>query len=772
MRFSRIVICCCVFACADATLAQTVPPSPGGSLAIPNTPLSLITNSAQWRLEQISANHVRLTGQVEIESAAGLRFSADEIDLFTDPDLRLVANGNVVFINPEGRIAAERVEFNVAEGTGTFHQASGIMSLGPAVDRAQFGNQDPDVYFYGETIERLTPRSYRLTRGGFTSCVQPTPRWEVVSDSIVINLNEYAIARNIMLRVKGVPLLYLPIIYYPIKDDERATGFLMPTYGASTLRGQAISNAFFWAIGRSHDATFFHDWFTNAGQGAGAEYRYVAGQASYGNFRFYRFDQQQTEFRQGGRLAVLPAQSTYQLAALGNQALGASVRLHQRVDYISNLVTQQLYQQNVYQASNATRTVEAGMSGNWGRLTTGALFQRIETFTAADTSQLYGSGPRVSAALAPQRVFALPVYASVSSDAGYLPFRQITSGRVTNDRSLARADVMPTLRAALSRLPFLTFNTSASYRTTYYTRSADLQGRVTDEPLVRRYLSLRSDITGPVLAKVWDTPASGFSERMKHLIEPTFALEYVPNIANATQVLILADASDVIVGGSTRFTYGLNNRLLYRARSGEGAPGSTVQFLTIGVQQTYYATPRASLNDTQYVSTGFRSTSVDLSNVALNIKVTPSARWDSTARLEYDVHGEGLQVVTTGTTAQLGASSSTVNYSRYRRSRTLKPESSMSWGTSLNFLQSRARGSYALTWDIGRAGILTQSVGVSYLAQCCGVQAEFQKYKYPQAQPGFPIASDRRFNVSFVLAGLGTFSNLFGAFGGLMGTGS
>jgi hypothetical protein len=41
----------------------------------------------------------------------------------------------------------------------------------------QFGNQDPDVYFYGDMIEKISARSYRLTRGGFTTCVQPTPRW-------------------------------------------------------------------------------------------------------------------------------------------------------------------------------------------------------------------------------------------------------------------------------------------------------------------------------------------------------------------------------------------------------------------------------------------------------------------------------------------------------------------------------------------------------------------------------------------------------------------
>ena len=765
MGVSRILLSCVLCACAAPVLAQTTPPGvpPAGDPFF-----GTCTRTTQWQFEQVSANHLRLTGQVQIECPQ-MSFFADLVELFTDPELRLVASGNVVFTNPEGRIAAERVEFNVAKGTGTFHQASGILSLGDQVDRAQFGGQDPDVYFYGETIDKLENRRYRVTRGGFTTCVQPTPRWEISSDSVVITLDEYAIARNMLLRVKGVPLMYLPVLYYPIKDDNRATGILLPTYGTSTLRGQSLSNAFFWAMGQSQDATFFHDWFTNVGQGAGAEYRYVASQGSYGNFRFYRLDQQQTEFRQGGRVSRLPAQSSYQFSGTGNQAVGTAIRLHQRIDYATSIVTQQLYQQNLYQASNATRTVEAGLSGTWGGLTAGALFQRTETFTGTTTSQLYGSTPRLTAAIAPQRVFGLPVYASVNNEFSYLPFRQITNGRTTSDRSLARLDVLPTARAALSRLTFLTFNTSASYRTTYYTRSADARGTVITEPLMRRYLTLRSDVVGPVFARIWDTPDRTYSERMKHLIEPTFALEYIPGISNATRVLTLSDSSDAIFGDSTRFTYGLNNRFLFRARTLDGSAGSTVQFLTVGVQQTYYVTRRASLNDTQYISTGFRSRSVDLSDVALNVKVSPSARLESTTRLEYDVYGHGLHVMTTGATTQTGASSTTVNYSRQRRTRTTKPESSLSWSTSLNLLQGRARGAYALTWDIGRAGILNQSIGISYLAQCCGIQAEFQKFKFPRERPDFPIPSDRRFNVSFVLAGVGTFSNFLGAFGGLMG---
>jgi hypothetical protein len=45
------------------------------------------------------------------------------------------------------------------------------------------------------------------------------------------------------------------------------------------------------------------------------------------------------------------------------------------------------------------------------------------------------------------------------------------------------------------------------------------------------------------------------------------------------------------------------------------------------------------------------------------------------------------------------------------------------------------------------------------------LQAEVQKYNYFVGS-GIPVPSDTRFNFSFVLAGLGTFSNFFGAFGG------
>ena len=770
----RFFLSCLLVLSSAAAFAQTAPPAAPGAappITVPNTPISLINQSDSWRFEVIAADHYRWIGQVEMQVGPQMKFSADQIDVFTDPNLRLVASGNVVFTNPEGRLSAESVEFNVVEGTGVFEQAAGIMTLGPKVDRSLFAGQDPDVYFYGERIEKVSQRSYRVTRGGFTTCVQPTPRWEITSGSVVLNLNDYAVARNMVLRVKGVPLMYLPLIYYPIKSDERATGFLLPTYGNSTLRGQTVSNAFFWALGRSQDVSFFHDWFTNTGQGVGAEYRYVAGQESYGNVRYYRLAQHQAEFRQGGTVAVLPSQTSYQIIGNGNQALGTAVRLHERVDYASDLVTKQLYQQNVYQASNASRTVEAGLSGTWGGTSASALFQRTETFTGAQSAQQYGSTPRLTAAVAPRRLFGMPLYGSLNSEYAYLPYRTIVNSKVTADRSLGRMDLAPQAQIALSNLSFLTVNSTVSYRSTYYSRTNDSK-----DPFLRRYLVLRSDVIGPVFAKIWDTPGSGFSERMKHVIEPAVTFDYATNFANGGRVPILSDVSDRVIGGSGRVTYGLNNRFFYRQRMVGATPGSTVQYLTIGLQQSYYTNPISSLTDTNYTSASYHRKAADLSDVALNVRVSPKAGIDSNTKLEYDVQGKGLQVITTGLsalwgTAATGTSTATVSISRIQPESSKIPTGSIGGNTVLSFLQGRVKGGYSLTWDTAQSALLNQGVSLSYLAQCCGIQADFQKFKYPQARADFPIPSDRRFNVSFVLAGLGTFSNFFGAFGGLMGVG-
>lgn len=752
---------------ADATSAPAGSPAADQANPPSTNPLENMVTT-QLRFEHVGEGHDRLIGEAMIQLPGGGRFFADTIDVYAAPN-RIVASGNVVFDSAEGRVSAERVEFNLENGTGTFDQASGIISLGEKASRAQFGNQDPDVYFYGDRIERLGARRYRITRGGFSTCVQPTPRWEVTSGSITLNLDEYAVARNTLLKVKGVPLLYLPILYYPIQHDDRATGFLLPTYGTTRLRGQTISNGFFWAIGRSQDATFFHDWFTKAGQGLGTEYRYIAGPQSSGSFRAYRFSQRQASYTQGGVTATLPDSQSYELTGAVTQRLGSHVRARGRIDYFSDLQTQQLYQQNLYQASRTSRIIEGGVSGTIGGWMAGASYQRNETFSSRTSATLYGSTPRLSASMAPRTLFGSPVYAAVNTEYAFLPYQSINDGRVLSDRGFSRVDVSPTIRVPLSKLPFLSVNASAGYRSTYYSKSADPANASLDflpTSFFRTVATARADVVGPVLTRIWDLPESSASERLKHVIEPAFSVDVTSPIDEYRRTPIVSDYADFLVGGTSRLTYGVTNRLFSRRRATEGQRSQTREFVTIGLQQTYYSNSEASRFDTAYLSAQSTS-SRSFSPVALSARVSPTAAVDANTRVEYDLSEGAVQLFSAGGSLTAGTTSGTLTYSRQHYSTLSDPSSYMSASTRMSMAQGRITGSYALSWDISRGYIVTQSLAGTYLAQCCGVQVEYQNYNYGGITNA-PIPADRRLNFSFILAGLGTFSNFFGAFGGGM----
>jgi hypothetical protein len=151
--------------------------------------------------------------------------------------------------------------------------------------------------------------------------------------------------------------------------------------------------------------------------------------------------------------------------------------------------------------------------------------------------------------------------------------------------------------------------------------------------------------------------------------------------------------------------------------------------------------------------------------VALNVRVSPTAAIDATGRVEYDVSGRGLQVLTTGSNLYFAQASANLNYSHSRRDRSADADDYLSASSTVRLLQGRATGTYGLSWDLARGYVVSQRVMASYMAQCCGLQVEYQTYNVPPST-GILIGADRRFNFGFVLAGLGTFSNFFGAFGG------
>ena len=183
-----------------------------------------------------------LTGSVE----QPVQIDCDELQLFADKvemfraDGRVVADGHVVFVSGTNRISAERVEFNTKTRTGTFYNASGTAIMRQGTPAQSAGEQEPYAFFWGDELHKVGPTKYKIVRGGFTACVQPTPRWEVSSGTLTLNLDDYVLLTNAIFRVKGVPLLYLPVFYYPMQEDDRATGFILPDLRHRNPRGAEV----------------------------------------------------------------------------------------------------------------------------------------------------------------------------------------------------------------------------------------------------------------------------------------------------------------------------------------------------------------------------------------------------------------------------------------------------------------------------------------------------------------------------------------------------
>ena len=457
--------------------------------------------SKQWTIDRITKDHYKLVGAVEVECDS-YKFYAEEVEVFADQH-RLVAAGNVVYTEGTTRIAGDRAEFDTVARTGTFYNAAGSASLGERVSRDMLGGQEPDMYFYGKEIAKIGPDRYKITNGAFTTCVQPTPRWELASGTVVLRLDHYATLTSTLLKVKSVPVLYLPVIYYPIQRDDRATGFLMPTYGKSTIRGVTISDQFFWAIGRSQDATFMVDWFSKTGVGYGAEYRYVTGPGSEGNFRAYRLDEHETTYTTTSgdetTVTVVPARQSYQLRGAVSQALPGRLRLRGNVDYFSDVTVQQTYHQDIYNASLRQRGYGLNLTGNWRGLSLSGTAGQNETFYGETASYVTGGMPRISVNRSAQRIGNLPLVFQVGGE-----FARLVHGTRQNDapfvnNGLTRIDVMPQLRVPFTRLRYLPMDAYVAFRETWYSESLNEGVRV-PESIQRRYVKMGGSITGPIVS--------------------------------------------------------------------------------------------------------------------------------------------------------------------------------------------------------------------------------------------------------------------------------
>ena len=795
---------CTFLSCALGTAsAYAQAPPPGKSVAE-----TTVSDSREGSNNQKDWHFI---GHVEMDRpGSDTKIYADDVMSYTAEN-KALATGNVVLAQGDNRISAEHAEFNTETGLGTFYNATGFSTVKPPkVQPARPGAMAPPpvvgaetvVIFFGEKIEKIGPKKYRITNGGFSTCVQPTPRWDLHAGTVLLNVDHYTMLTNAVLRVKGVPMFYTPFLYYPTRRENRATGFLMPTYGSSSLRGQSIHNGFFWAIDRSQDATFVHDYSSKTGQGVGSEYRYNLGTGD-GNIRAYLDDKHEASYvDDAGNVTNQSGSRSYQINGSANQQLPYGMRAIANVQYFSSIVDSQTFNTNIYDATRNSRTFGGNLVGAWGKYSMNATFNHSEYFSPNLTdSYLAGSLPRVSISRNERPIGDSPVYFSATGEyVKTLNTSKVSSADATTketvqtvtDTGLSRVDFAPQIRYPFKKWLWFTVNSTVGWRETYYSRSyapsddpTVAPSQIVDTGLNRTLYTIQSQIVGPVFNRVWDTPENGYAEKFKHSIEPVLNIVRTSSVDNIAQIVKL-DGVDQYVGGTT-LTYGLNNRFYAKRKLTPGGQAISRDIFDVELSQSYYTNQGAAQYDLQYQTTMGQVAPTNFSPIALNFRALPTDAINANLRAEFDARYHKLRSISaqgtyswtnrvqvTGNWSKRGFIAEIPEFNDCRDVPVTNPptcapaslDQAIGVSSTLHTKDNKVGGTMSFNYDVLRSYLQNQRFSFFYNAQCCGIALEYQAYNYGPFNAVSPIPADHRFFLSFTLAGLGNFSPFNGALSG------
>jgi lipopolysaccharide assembly outer membrane protein LptD (OstA) len=387
-----------------------------------------------------------------------------------------------------------------------------------------------------------------------------------------------------------------------------------------------------------------------------------------------------------------------------------------------------------------------------------------------------GALPRISVNRGEQPIGKTPVYFGVTGEYSAM-VRKTVSGTTTYDAGLQRIDTMPTLRFPFRKFPFFTVNSSLGWRYTWWNESINLTPRKqVPVPISRNYFDMQARIVGPVLNRIWNTPDNGYAEKLKHTVEPWVNIQRVTSIDLPSRIVRL-DSTDYIVGGTTRITFGLNNRL-YAKRKGGGDGGRSREIVNLGIRQTYYTDALASAVDPNYATSFGGVVPQKLSPLSVAARVSPTDSLNATFRTEYNTYVNAFMTLgAAGTYAFRQNAMVSAGWSQRRYLKDLagyndpaRTNHYLNADATLRFQQNRYGGGMSFNYDIKNSYFLQRRFIGYYNAQCCGVTAEFQTYDFGAASYAGglrpTVTKDHRFSISISLAGIGSFSPPFGAMGG------
>lgn len=497
------------------------------------------------------------------------RLQADKVTVY-EVSNRVVAEGNVVFDQEPGqRITGTRAEWNYRTKLGSFTNSTG------------FTNQTQDgtiVYFTADSVERTSLDTIVVINGVITACGDDNvPKWSFHANRAVIKRNDRVRLSQPSFRVKRVPVLWLPFASISIKRQDRASGFLTPTFSGSGNKGFRLSNAYYQTLGRSADVTFRNDIYAQRGLGFGMDLRTRANSRSYMNLGFYTV---KDRIFGPGPDATHPDQGGSSFYVDGVHYFPNGFMAAADVNITSNLAFRQVFSDQIQQAISPEERSQVYVNKNFGDYSFNFL-ARSQVTTLENSRIRIRQLPSVSLekrASALRYFERVPLYFSIDGaiegmsrketpDDVTLFTQQAGGMPIITPSIVQRLDVFPRFSLPLTFSGW-SMTATAGVRATYYSNSIDpLTRLVLSRDVIRGYGEFELDVRPPAFARDFRKGGRFF---FRHVIEPYFIYRKVTGISNFERI-IRFDSIDAIAD-TNEIEYGISNRFFTR-RSTENVSG-------------------------------------------------------------------------------------------------------------------------------------------------------------------------------------------------------
>jgi LPS-assembly protein len=544
----------------DANSAQTLPSAPSSRPGVP------VTIEA---LEQEKDGAIyKLRGKVKVDYgtytiyADRATYNSDTGDVEAEGNLLLEGGPN------NEHIQASRGKYNLQNETGRFESAVGSVGFRLKSRRNVFTTTNP-FFFTGRVVEKLGPDHYMVTDGTVTTCELPRPKWEFAAHRVNIEVGGHATIYYSNFRLEGIPILYFPFATHPLQKNPRESGFLIPSIGRSSTRGNTAGDSIFWAINRSMDLLAGAEYFSKRGWAPDAEFRARPTDNSFMDLTYYSvFDRGVNVTNPDGSVSRVDQGGT-EVRLNTEGEFTHNFRSVANIDYLSSYVFRLAFSDVFAQAVNSEVRSQAFLSNTAGAFFINGRTSRYQDFQSTTPGDvitiLHAPGGEISSV--DQQLWGTPFHGSFDADAEGL---SRSEPLFRTAPLLGRFDLSPAL--SLPRLFHgWSFRPELSLRDTIYTQQLipaggtglTQVGTVLSNTLNRKSLEGSVELRPPAIDRVFDREILG--RKWKHVIEPRVLYDYVTGVGSFDRILRFDDRD--ILSDTNEVEYAVVNRLYAKRTS-------------------------------------------------------------------------------------------------------------------------------------------------------------------------------------------------------------